>query len=59
MQSNDLQYVVAMLKDCNIKKVAQAVDLSYRTIWGIANETNKTPSFNTVRLLAEYFRGKA
>lgn len=59
MQLNDLDYVVAMLKDCNIQKVANAVGLSYRTVWGIANESNQSPSFNTVRVLAEYFRGKA
>ena len=59
MQKNDLEYVVAMLKESNIKAVSDKVGLSYRTVWGIANETNKSPSFNTVRVLAEYFRRKA
>ncbi len=59
MLQDDLQYVVAMLKETNLKAVAQKVGLSYRTVWGIANESNKAPSFTTVRKLAEYFRGKA
>jgi len=59
MQKDDLQYVVSMLKETNLRAVAKKVGLSYRTVWGIANETNKAPSFNTVRVLAEYFRGKA
>lgn len=59
MAQDDLQYVVSMLKDTNLAKVAKSADLSYRTVWGIANETNKAPSFTTVRKLAEYFREKA
>lgn len=59
MTKDDLQYVVSMLKDTNLKAVAKTVGLGYRTVWGIANETNKSPSFSTVRKLAEYFRGKA
>lgn len=59
MAKDDLQYVVSMLKDTNLSAVAKAVGLGYRTVWGIAKETNKSPSFSTVRKLAEYFRGKA
>lgn len=59
MTKDDLQYVVSMLKDTNIRAVAAKTLLSYRTVWGIANESNKTPSFQTVRKLAEYFREKA
>ena len=59
MSKDDLQYVVSMLKDTNIRAVAKKVELSYRTVWGIANESNKSPSFSTVRKLAEYFRSKA
>jgi DNA-binding XRE family transcriptional regulator len=59
MANDDLQYVVAMLKETNLAAVAEKVGLSYRTVWSIANESNKSPSFNTVRKLAEYFRGKA
>lgn len=59
MATDDLQYVVAMLKETNLRAVAKKVGLSYRTVWGIAREANKSPSFNTVRVLAEYFRGKA
>lgn len=58
MANDDLQYVVAMLKDMNLRAVAGQVGLSYRTVWGIANESNKTPSFSTVRKLAQYFRNK-
>lgn len=59
MAKDDLQYVVLMLKDTNLKAVAKNVGLAYRTVWGIANESNKSPSFGTVRKLAEYFREKA
>ena len=59
MIEDDLQYVVSMLKDTNLKAVSERTGLAYRTVWGIANESNKSPSFNTVRKLAEYFRGKA
>lgn len=59
MIEDDLQFVVSMLKDTNIKAVAEKTELSYRTVWGIANESNKSPAFKTVRKLAEYFRQKA
>ena len=59
MEQDDLKYVVKSLQECNLKAVAEKVGLSYRTVWSIANESNKSPSFNTVRTLAEYFRGKA
>jgi len=59
MDKNDLQYVVAMLKDTNKQAVSNATGLSYKTVWAIANGSNQSPSFNTVRVLAEYFRGKA
>lgn len=59
MIEDDLKYVVSMLKDTNLRAVSQRTSLSYRTVWGIANESNKSPSFLTVRKLAEYFRKKA
>lgn len=59
MATDDLQYVVAMLKETNLRAVAAKVGISYRTVWGIAKEKNTSPSFTTVRKLAEYFRGKA
>lgn len=59
MAQNELQYVVSMLKDTNLSAVAEKTKLSYRTVWGIANETNKSPAFKTVQALADYFRGKA
>lgn len=59
MIEDDLQYVVSMLKDTNLKAVSEKTHLSYRTVWGIANESNKSPSFLTVRKLADYFREKA
>ncbi|MBV8060819.1 MAG: transposase family protein [Alphaproteobacteria bacterium] len=59
MTKNDLEYVVAMLRESNLRAVAKKVGLSYRTVWGIANESNKSPAFNSVRVLAEYFRSKA
>jgi hypothetical protein len=59
VNTDDLKYVVSMLQDTNLRAVSKRVGLSYRTVWGIANETNKTPAFMTVRKLAEYFRAKA
>jgi DNA-binding phage protein len=59
MQDDDLQYVVRMLEETNLKAVAKKVGLSYMTVYRIANKTNTSPSFNTVKKLAEYFRGKA
>lgn len=59
MSTDDLQYVVAQLKDTNLAAVARKTDLSYRTVFKIANGTNTSPTFNTVKKLAEYFRAKA
>lgn len=59
MIEDDLQFVVSMLKDTNLKAVAEKTQLNYRTVWTIANGKNTSPSFKTVRKLAEYFRAKA
>lgn len=59
MQDDDLQYVVRMLAETNIQAVATKVGLSYMTVYRIARGTNTSPSFKTVKKLAEYFRGKA
>lgn len=56
---NDLEYVVSMLGPCNKAAVAKDVGLSPRTIRDIAKGVQKQPSYETVRKLAEYFRGKA
>jgi DNA-binding phage protein len=58
MASDDLQYVVRMLAETNLAAVAKKVSLSYGTVYRIARGTNTTPSFATVKKLAEYFRGK-
>lgn len=58
MQDDDLQYVVRMLKEMNLKAVAEKVGLSYMTVYNIAKGTNTSPSFPTVKKLSEYFRGK-
>lgn len=57
-QDDDLQYIVRMLVDCNFAVVAQKTGLSYLTVYNIAKGKNVTPSFATVKKLAEYFRGK-
>lgn len=56
---NDLEYVLKMLESANKAKVAAAVGLSARTVCNVASGKQKSPSFETVRKLAEYFRGKA
>lgn len=58
MQDDDLQYVVRMLHEMNLKAVAGKVNLSYMTVYNIANGKNISPTFKTVKKLAEYFRGK-
>lgn len=58
MSTDDLQYAVAQLKDTNLAAVARKTGLSYRTVFRIANGTNTSPSFNTVKKLADYFRSK-
>lgn len=58
MATNDLDYVVAQMKDTNLQAVARATKLSYRTVWSIANGKNTAPSFTSVKKLADYFRGK-
>lgn len=59
MIEDDLQYVVSMLQDTNLSAIAQKVELSYGTVWSIANGRNTKPNFDTVRKLANYFRAKA
>lgn len=56
---SDLQYIVAQLRDCNKAAVAKSANVSARTVRDIANGRNTSPSYNTVRKLADYFRGKA
>lgn len=56
---DDLKYVVAMLQGCNYAAVARSTGLNRRTVWAIATGRNTTPTYHTVRLLADYFKGKA
>lgn len=55
---DDLQYVVRQLADTNLKAISQKVGLSYMTVYRIAKGANTTPTFSTVKKLADYFRGK-
>jgi len=56
---NDLEYVLKMLESANKAKVAAAVGLSSRTVCNIASGKQKSPSFETVRKLATYFKEKS
>ncbi len=58
MNDDDLQYVLRMLADSNLKAVAKNVGLAYGTVHRIANGVTKKPSFHTIKTLANYFRGK-
>lgn len=59
MENDELEYVVRMLKDTNLKAVARQAGLAYMTVYRIANGTNTSPSYRTVQKLAHYFRSKA
>ena len=54
----DLEYVKSMLETSNKAAVAKAAGLSARTVQNIASGKQSRPSYETVRKLAEYFRGK-
>lgn len=54
---NDLDYVISMLKTSNKSAVARSVGLSDRTVRDVASGAQKSPSFETIRKLAEHFRG--
>lgn len=54
---NDLDYVIIMLKTSNKAAVAKEVGLSARTVRAVAAGIQKHPSFETIRKLAEHFRG--
>lgn len=56
---NDLDYVISMLQTSNKSAVARAVGLSDRTVRDVASGSQKSPSFETIRKLAEHFRGCA
>lgn len=55
---DELKYVVSMLQGCNYAAVARAIDMNRKTIWAIATGKNASPSYSTVRKLAEYFKAK-
>lgn len=56
---SELEYVKSMLEPCNKAAVAKAVGLSARTVRDIAKGVQAHPTYETIRRLAEYFRGKA
>jgi hypothetical protein len=58
MSDDELQYVLRMLKDTQLKAVARAAGLSYMTVYRIAKGTNPSPRYATVHKLATYFRSK-
>ncbi len=58
MQDDDLQYVVRMLTDSNKRTIAKNVGLSYNTVCRIANGKQLSPSYSTVKKMADYFKGK-
>lgn len=55
---NDLDYVIAQLKDANKAAVSRATSINPKTIREIASGKNKTPAWRTVETLARYFKGK-
>jgi DNA-binding XRE family transcriptional regulator len=57
--NDDLQYVVRQLVDTNLAAIAKKVGLSYMTVYRIAKGTNTSPSYATVKALADHFREKA
>jgi transcriptional regulator with XRE-family HTH domain len=56
--TDELKYVLSMLKDANIAAVARNTGISYRTVLKIANGKHSDPPYSTVKTLADHFRGK-
>lgn len=52
-----LEEIQKALADRNLRKVARAVDLSYDTIWRVANGTVISVSYETVKKLSDYLEG--
>lgn len=52
-----LEEIQKALADRNLRKVARAVDLSYDTIWRVANGTVVSVSYETVKKLSDYLEG--
>lgn len=57
-QRNELEYVREMLVTSNKAAVAKAVGLSARTVRDVASGKQERPAYDTIRRLAEHFRGK-
>lgn len=52
-----LEEIKQKLSDRNLMEVSRRTGVSYRTIFGISNGTNKNPSYESVRAIVEYLSG--
>lgn len=55
--TDDLTYVRNMLKMCNIREVSKQTGMPYMTVYKIGNGKTKNPTYETVKVLSEFFRG--
>ncbi len=54
--NDDLTYVRNMLRICNVRQVAAESGIAYMTIQKIKTGETKSPSYEKVKALADYFR---
>ena len=53
-----LEEIQKALADRNLRKVARAVDLSYITVWRVANGKIVEVSYSTIEKLSDYLTGE-
>lgn len=58
MAENDLEYVKKQLPYCNLKRIAEETGLPYMTVYNLANGITVKPHFETVQILADFFRSQ-
>lgn len=53
-----LEEIQKKLSDRNLSEVHRRTGVSYRTLFSLANGTNKNPSYESVRAIVEYLNGE-
>jgi hypothetical protein len=50
----ELEKIITILQDRNIKEVSRRTELSYLTVWRIANGSPGNVGYDTVKRLSDY-----